>query len=193
MSGKIITKGSEIKEIHVLANSARSPKQVVRDIESAVLIQKGLQLDHKKISVAQLESGNPLPVENGIRFLFRSITFKSESGRAEVIITIDVGNESYTAGVSGPNTRQNRLRMVASATIEAVEKSLGVKHILSVGDAQKMHLCGQNAIAVGVCLHSGGQEEILLGTAINKGDDLEATVRASLDAINRRMDVFTDN
>ena len=176
-----------------MANSARSPKQVVRDIESAVLVQKGLQLDHKKISVAQLESGNPIPVENGIRFLFRSITLKSESGRAEVIITIDAGNESYTAGVSGPNTRQNRLRMVASATIEAVEKSLGVKHILSVGDAQKMHLCGQNAIAVGVCLRSESQEELLLGTAINKGDDLEATVRASLDAINRRMNVLTDN
>lgn len=165
----------------------------MRDIESAVLVQKGLQLDHKKISVAQLESGIALPVENGIRFLFRSITFKSEGGRAEVIITVDASDESYTAGVSGPNTSQNRLRMVASATLEAVEKSLGVKQILSVSDTQKMHLCGQNAIAVGVCLRSGSQEDLLLGTAINKGDDLETTVRATLDAINRRMSVLTDN
>jgi len=165
----------------------------VRDIESAVLVQKGLQLDHKKISVAQLESGIALPVENGIRFLFRSITFKSEGGRAEIIITVDASDESYTAGVSGPNTSQNRLRMAASATLEAVEKSLGVKQILSVSDTQKMHLCGQNAIAVGVCLRSGSQEDLLLGTAINKGDDLETTVRATLDAINRRMSVLTDN
>lgn len=165
----------------------------MRDIESAVLVQKGLQLDHKKISVAQLESGIALPVENGIRFLFRSITFKSEGGKAEIIITVDASDESYTAGVSGPNTSQNRLRMVASATLEAVEKSLGVKQILSVSDTQKMHLCGQNAIAVGVCLRSGSQEDLLLGTAINKGDDLETTVRATLDAINRRMSVLTDN
>lgn len=176
-----------------MANSVRSPKQVVRDIESAVLVQKGLQLDHKKISVAQLESGVNLPVENGIRFLFRSITFKSEKGKAEVIVTIDANEESYTAGVSGANTNQNRLKMVASATLEALEKSLGIKHTLSVGDTQKMHLCGKNAIAVGVCLRTGSQEELLLGTAINKGDDLEATVRATLDAINRRMNILTDS
>jgi len=193
VSGKIITKGNEIKEIHVLANSTRSPKQVVRDIESAVLVQKGLQLDHKKISVAQLETGIALPVESGIRFIFRSITFKSERGKAEVIITIDANEESYTAGVSGTNTSQNRLKMVVSATLEALEKSLGIKHILSIGDTQKMHLCGKNAIAVGVFLRSGSQEELLLGTAINKGDDLEATVRATLDAINRRMNILTDN
>ncbi len=83
--------------------------------------------------------------------------------------------------------------MVASATLGAIEKSLGVKNMLFISDAQKIHLCGQNAIAVSVCLRSDNQEEVLLGTAVNKGDDLEATVRASLDAINRRLTVLTDN
>ncbi len=165
----------------------------MRDIESAVLVQKDLQLDHKKISIAQLQSGIALPVEGGIRFLFKSVTYKSESGKAEAIVTINAGDESYAANCSGPNTRHNRLRMIATATIEAVEKSLGVKHILSIGDTQKMLLCGQNAVVVGVCLRSENQEEVLLGTAINKGDDLEATVRASLDAINRKLTVLTDN
>ena len=43
-----------IEEIHVLTESDRSPKHIVRDIESALMAKLGIQIDHKKVSVAQV-------------------------------------------------------------------------------------------------------------------------------------------
>ncbi len=193
VSGRIVCQEDEILEIHVLANASRSPKQVVRDIESAVLVTLGVQLDHKKISVAQLDSGLSLPAEAENRFRFRSINYTAENGKAEIMITIDAGSSSHTAKLSGPNTRQNRLRLIAGATLSAVEKSLNIEGMLTVGEVQKVHFSGQNVIAAAVFLRLHNQEEVLIGTAINRGDELETAVRASLDAINRRLTIIKSN
>ncbi len=42
-----------ITAIHVLVGGATAPKQMVRNIESALMAQLGLRVDHRKISVAQ--------------------------------------------------------------------------------------------------------------------------------------------
>jgi len=52
---KIVPDGSGgIEEIHVLSSSSLGPKQIVRNIESALLAQFGLQIDHRKISIARV-------------------------------------------------------------------------------------------------------------------------------------------
>ncbi len=193
VSGRLICKNDEVVEIHVLADSTRSPKQIVRDIESAILVKLGIEMDHKKISVAQLSQTEPIAADPGIRFQFKSFNYKAENGNAEVMVTISNNDKSFTAKVTGPNTRQNRLRLTAIATLSAIEQCMNIEGMLIVGDVQKVVLYGQAAIAAVVCLRSSYQEEILLGTALNRGDDLESTVRASLDAVNRRITVLKNN
>ncbi len=188
ISGRLVCQDDEIVEIHVLADSSRSPKQVVRDIESAVLVKQGLELDHKKISVAQLGDDLPPPPKSETRLQFSSINYSVENGTAAISITINTNNELFTAAAKGPNTRSNRLRLTAAAALSAVEQTVSINGKLIVGDVQKLNLCEHEVITVAVCFHhSDKTEEILLGTAINKGDDLESTVRATLDAINRRV------
>jgi len=188
ISGRLICQEDEIVEIHVLADSTRSPKQVVRDIESAVLVKQGLELDHKKISVAQLGEGIPAPPQLETRLQFSSINYSIENGTAATSITLNADNELYTAAASGPNTRQNRLKLTASAALSAIEQSANINGKLILGDVQRQTLCEHEVITVAVCFHHANRfEEILLGTAINKGDELESTVRATLDAINRRV------
>ncbi|MCY0885267.1 MAG: hypothetical protein OWV35_05205, partial [Firmicutes bacterium] len=48
-----------IEAVHVLSSLERSPKQTVRDIESALLARWHLRVDRKKISVAQVAAGRP--------------------------------------------------------------------------------------------------------------------------------------
>jgi hypothetical protein len=48
----VVTAAGEISEIHVLAQPDTPPKQVVRNIESALMAQLGVKVDHRKISVA---------------------------------------------------------------------------------------------------------------------------------------------
>lgn len=45
--------GGAIEEIHVLTNEEVSPKQTVRNVESALQAHFDLEVDHRKISVAQ--------------------------------------------------------------------------------------------------------------------------------------------
>jgi hypothetical protein len=47
------------EEIHVVATSARSPKQVVRDVQSLAAAAYGLPIDHRIVSVVQLEEAEP--------------------------------------------------------------------------------------------------------------------------------------
>src|SRR5439155_21926191 len=55
----VVTPLGEVSEIHVLTMADTQPKQVVRNIESAVMAQLGLKSDHRKISVAQTADGRP--------------------------------------------------------------------------------------------------------------------------------------
>src|SRR5690606_10350911 len=47
--------GGEVEEIHLLTTDEVKPKQTVRNVESALLSQLDLQVDHRKISVAQTD------------------------------------------------------------------------------------------------------------------------------------------
>src|SRR5881296_2922362 len=55
-----ISPQGEISEIHVLAQTDIPPKQVVRNIESALMAQLGVRIDHRKISVAQTADVRPI-------------------------------------------------------------------------------------------------------------------------------------
>jgi len=53
---KVVGDSSGLNEIHVITSSDKSPKQIVRDIETVILASTGVRLDRKIISIAQVES-----------------------------------------------------------------------------------------------------------------------------------------
>ncbi len=179
-------KDGEISEIHIIADASRSPKQVVRDIESAVLVQLGVELDHKKISVAQLQGRDEGPVSN-FRPRVEGVEFVTRGGRAEARVSIDFGEETYTGSSQGANVTRNHLRLAAAATLEAVESYLGGTARFMLEDVQKTAFSGRDIVLVCVSLLTPLQEEIFLGSALVVGDDKESAVKGTLDAINRRL------
>src|SRR5256885_3894258 len=56
----VVTPLGEVSEIHVLTAGDVQPKQVVRNIESALMAQLGMKIDHRKISVAQTADVRPI-------------------------------------------------------------------------------------------------------------------------------------
>jgi hypothetical protein len=57
LSARVVAKaGGEIEEIHLLTTDEVTPKQTVRNVESALLAQLDLTVDHRKISVAQTKA-----------------------------------------------------------------------------------------------------------------------------------------
>src|SRR3954465_8039855 len=53
----------EVSEVHILTTTEVSPKQTVRNVESALLANLGMRVSHKKISVATSEG----PAADAIR------------------------------------------------------------------------------------------------------------------------------
>ncbi len=179
-------KDGEISEIHILADASRSPKQVVRDIESAVLVQLGVELDHKKISVAQLQGRDEGPAPN-FRPRVEGVEFSTRGGRAEARVSLDFGGETYTGATQGANVMRNHLRLAASAALDAVESYLGGTAHFMLEDVQKVRFSGREIVLVCVSLLTPLGEEIFLGSALVQGDDRESAVKGTLDAINRRL------
>lgn len=60
MSVRLVAKpGSDIQEIHLLTTEEVTPKQTVRNVESALMAHFDLQIDHRKISVARTSVAPP--------------------------------------------------------------------------------------------------------------------------------------
>ena len=73
-------------EIHVLAGPEKSSKSLVRDIQSALTAQFGVQVDHRIISVAQLSEG--LVPRGDFRLAHTGLEIKSAGGRVSASVTL---------------------------------------------------------------------------------------------------------
>lgn len=127
--------GGDIQEIHVLTTEEVSPKQTVRNVESALLAQLDLSVDHRKISVARTtevagsgESARFLqavPSRTEERLLF--VGHQSESQRSHSVsmtVAVEWKGERYEGCAEGTDLPRARLEAVAEATLRAVEAAM---------------------------------------------------------------------
>jgi len=183
----------KVDEIHLLAGSSRSPKQIVRDVESALLASFNIAIDHKKISIAQVESGDTEDdSREEIRPQVAKVDMALEQNIVRVNVELTIGESKISGTAEGPATSQNRKRLLAIATVCAVENFLNKNGIFVVEDVQELYISGKKAMVVAVAAILGREEENYLGAAYANGDEREAVVKATLAAINRRLRFFVE-
>jgi len=187
VSAKIITTPEgKISEIHVIAGSKRNPKQIVRDIESALIATLGAEIDHKMISVAQVNNGNEYMFD--VRLKIDGLAVKNYRFNYEASVTLsDHEGNTYEGTVEGPGSIHGRIRIVAEATLNAIQRFLGETFILSLEDVVSFKIGGKEAVGALISMIIEGSEEHFLGSAIIKQDKAEATVAAVLNAVNRKI------
>jgi ribosomal protein S12 methylthiotransferase accessory factor YcaO len=106
----------------------------------------------------------------------------------EVIATLRLGERDAEGRASAAPTRMGALRAVAEATVAAVRELSGDNLIASVDDIT-VNLAGNPPVAsVVVTALTDGGEESLLGASLLHGDVERAVMRATLDALNRRLE-----
>lgn len=180
-----------IQEIHILGTGNRGPKQIVRDVESALAARWGITIDHKKVSVAQLAEAD-LP-----SWLFRlklvRLQIAADVVQGQVEITVTLANpedeeETFTGKGSGFTGGPQALWIAGQAATEAINRAVDPGHKFVFNGAQTVAIGGQTLV---VCLYSlvppRGDEESLAGSAVVKNDPVEAMVRAALAATNRHL------
>jgi hypothetical protein len=188
-----------IQEIHVLALPTKQPKQLVRDIESTLMASFGIPVDHKKISIALLgrDSIKPETTETSserntaARPRICSINATVSGVQASASVTLDIGGTEYVGNSSGPASQTGRLRLVALATLDAVSRYTDATISFALEDVAILKL-GREKVAVScIALVTGVGEQTFSGSAMVRQNDNDSVVRATLDAINRRMGFLT--
>ena len=177
--------GGGVSEVHVLAGSSRSPKQVVRDIESAVMARLGIAIDHKKISVAQVDEGTARYDHSRLKFSDVSIAF--DGSRTEATVRLTKSGLVFSGSATGAGSSNAQMKLIASATLGAIDESSRSDTPMMLEDANEVTIGGKRIAVVLVSLAGGRGEEFLSGSAVIKQDVWKGVVNATLDAVNRRL------
>ncbi|NLJ34586.1 MAG: hypothetical protein GX349_08375, partial [Firmicutes bacterium] len=118
-AARIVVSGGEIDAVHILAEPDRNPKQVVRDVESILQAKYKLDIDHKKVSVAQMNGVRQHSLSTRPQLISLGLSTTGAQARARVELCFL--EEHFTGEALGANTAFNRLRLTAEATLKAVE------------------------------------------------------------------------
>ena len=194
----VVTPQGEISEIHVLAQPDVQPKQVVRNIESALMAQLGVRVDHRKISVAQTADVRPIEAlqEEAVNtrakkrvVIFRDLTVRPSEKLQRIVVRVKLGygERESEHEQEGTDTYRNRVETAARAAAACLDELLPDNSIalegVTVVDAFDRRF-------VLVAVHGlGGREAMLLtGTCEIRESPERGAVLAVLDATNRWAD-----
>ena len=115
----------EPAEIHIVASLQRSPKQVVRDVQSLAAARFGMPIDHRIVSVVQLDEEPEQPERQAVRPILERVVMASrgQSSWVKVGLGWPDGRSTEGAGSAGA-TREARARGATVALLQALESVL---------------------------------------------------------------------
>lgn len=176
--------GGVIQEIHVLTHAERVPKQVVRDVESALQARLGITLDHKKVSVAQVQSGQQAPAT---RIHFNDVSISLTGQSVEATVRLSREGAIYTGQATGSSSTGGQIKTVASAALKALTESMSAPQVMLIEDAAICTVGGHQVVTVVVTIGGDRSDEVVCGSCVVRQDIVKAGVFATLDAMNRRI------
>lgn len=185
INAKIITEDGEITELHILSNTLRAPKQIVRDIESSLMAAFDYRIDRRVVSIAQIETDEMRELK---RIKFDGVAMSTIGDQVDCTVKLLLNDEEYTSRQTAVKTESNKRKVVAVSTIKTVEEVIGRTTSFDVQDVFVQASRDTSFATVIVNMIDNGREETMIGTALVKNDVNEAIAKAALDAVNRRIE-----
>lgn len=198
----VLEPGGGLREIHVLADASRPAKAIVRDIESALRVRWGLLVDHRRVSIAQMGEVPHRPKWSRLRLQQLAVTTDPVRDRAEVSVSLvpepprdafgrpvpdpEIPDVVWQGRAAGPGGGALGVRLAVEATLQALNQSLLPEHAFAATDVTRVALGDREVIVCLLQYHAprdGGQ--VMSGSAVVRGEPLEAAVRAVLHGTNR--------
>jgi hypothetical protein len=209
----VVAEGPDIREIHVLTSSDRSPKNLVRDIQTVLRAGLGMDIDHRVVSIARAipateepavapvalpvppaPVAEPAPIEplepsepaaTAERIRFESVNLFVSGPRTQAQVELRWRGLPRIGSASGWSTRDESHTLVAQATASAVQEFLADPVALRVVGVELVQLGRARVAVVSMSLLAHRQEKLLTGSCTIEQDTPQAVVLAALDALNR--------
>ncbi len=175
-----------IDEIHLVGPPGKSPKRIVRDVESLLRARYGLSVDYRKISVVQLPPATKAYMRPK---LIRASLL--DGGDTVCVTLLGADGECRCQEAVSSGDGLDVARGVARATLTAASHATGVPVELELVEVRTFRSGDQDVMFVMVSAKGQGAAEELTGTCI-VGESLPAAAaKATLDAINRRLELWS--
>ncbi len=211
LSARLVTRpGGEIEEIHLLTTDEVTAKQTVRNVESALLAHLDVNVDHRKISVAQTRDRPaiaepegtpdppvrllPEPPQGVDRILFVGHQIETErSHQVKHRVEIEWREKSFVGEGSGADLPRGRLEAVTRATLAAIEavvaseeserRSPGVT--LALDGVKIVNAFDRDFVLVAVHAMAGRDVTSLAGATVVESSADRSAILATLQATDR--------
>jgi hypothetical protein len=180
-------------EVHVLARPGKHAKQLVRDVQSVAIASQGLDLDHRIVSVVQLDDPTPTPEpatgdEPSSRITLDGVAVDRRELRCTATVHLHSGTELVRGTAEGSVAGAAARRVVADATIAALAELGPAARCASVEAASIVRVGERDVAVVVLDVVVPPYEEFVTGSApVRSAGADEAVARAVLDACNRRL------
>ncbi len=192
-AARIVLDGKRvITEVHCTSIELRTPQELVRDIETVLFARWGLKIDHRRIGICVFKDMPQIELEAiiGHRLKVGRVYLNLGKTQADSVVELELEGRVYTGTATGPGTKLGQFRVVAQATIAAVEAFLRTRGMISAGEVRIIRMLEQNVVLVSVSAIGRQGEERLVGSAPVRTYESDAVARATMDALNRRLLVW---
>ncbi len=180
-------------EVHVLADPSKPAKQTVRDVRAVAQTVFGIELDHRIVSVAQLNTNDqntPVGIElprAESRARVGSINIEAVGLRAQVRVVLVENDRELTGYAEGSVASAARPQLVAAAALDAVRQGEPAAEAIHIASAEISRIGSTRVAIVTVVYVDPPAELVVSGSAVVRRDRDDAVARALLDATNRRL------
>jgi hypothetical protein len=190
LSSKVVSSGDQddIEEIHIVSTTERNAKQISRDVQSIMTAKFNIEIDHKIISIAQINYD--YMVKNEERIRIHSVNYSLSGNKVKVEVNLHRKDMIYSGTEEGPNTSVNGYRIIASATLKAIHRIMNQDHVFVIEDIGKIQIANKESMIVAIGIVGTMYEGMLVGTSLICEDIKHSIVKATLDAINRKVVQF---
>ena len=177
-------------EIHVIAAGRKPSRQFVRDIESLAAAEFGMEIDHRIVSIVQVDTAPSTTTDKAARPSIERVGVgrRNSSEWVEVTLVWPSGDRTSGTGAAG-TSREARARGAAAAVLECLDATLSEKR--STLEIENVSLHSVSNSAEWVLVHTTFYDESgstpLLGSARVVDDIATAAALALLNAVNRKL------
>ncbi len=146
-----------------------SAPEAVPDPLPAVLVAEGL---------------TPRIICGGVGVMARDMVIRAE-------VQLRAGEVEAQGTREGPNHADGDVDLVARATLDAITELLSEPVLLHLNEVRISHLGGQTVVMTAVDVVEGRISDTLFGTCSTRHNRQQAVVHSVLDALNRRLSLYS--
>lgn len=177
----------EVVAIGIFSDTRRPAKEIKRDVEETFRRVVGYRVNHNKISIVE-QKLDDMDQEKRVKFISAYQIHKG-NGLVEGVINLDFNGTNIEEKLEVQQFEMDLEYLIATVTGNALmriipEYRIRIDHVREVSMGSTDIIC----VTVSVISKLNGTGGIYVGSVIKSKDLISSVSKATLDALNRRLD-----